>query len=83
MGHKHQTSADNDVRVLSLSDFCLDFPENPVRCLSAFRILSGFLKKAVRCRSVRPDKNETEVSGLSVSLTVDVCLLLPNQKCIS
>ena len=45
-----QTSVDSTVRVLSLSRFCPDFPENRVRCLSAVRILSGF---AVRCLSVR------------------------------
>ena len=46
----NQTSADSTVRVLSVSRFCPDFPENPVRCLSAVRILSGF---SVRCLSVR------------------------------
>ena len=45
-----QTSADSTVRVLSVSRFCPDFPENPVRCLSAVRILSEF---SVRCLSVR------------------------------
>ena len=45
--------------------------------LSGIRILSGFLnKKAVRCLSVRPDKDETKVSGLSVSLSADGCLTL-------
>ena len=48
--HRHQTSADSTVRVLSLSRFCPDFPENRVRCLSAVRVLSGF---SVRCLSVR------------------------------
>ena len=45
-----QTSADSTVRVLSLSRFCPDFPENRVRSLSAIWILSGF---SVRCLSVR------------------------------
>ena len=45
-----QTSVDSTVRVLSLSRFCPDFPENRVRCLSAVRILSGF---TVQCLSVR------------------------------
>ena len=45
-----QTSADSTVRVLSLSRFCPDFPENRVRCPSAIRVLSGF---SVRCLSVR------------------------------
>ena len=54
----YQTSVDSTVRVLSLSRFCPDFPE---------------IKKAVRCLSVRPDKDETELSGLSVSFFVDVC----------
>ena len=34
-----QTSADSTVRVLSLSRYCPDFPENRVRCLSAVLIL--------------------------------------------
>ena len=64
-----QTSADSTVRVLSVSRFCPDFPENPVRCLSAVRILSGF---SVRYLSVRPDKDKTELSGLSLSLSADI-----------
>ena len=36
--HLSQTSADSTVRVLPLSRFCPDFPENHVRCLSAVRI---------------------------------------------
>ena len=49
-----QTSADSAVRVQSLSRCCPDFPKNPVRCLSDFRILSGFLKKLfVVCLSGR------------------------------
>ena len=39
--HTNQTSADSTVRVLSLSRFCPDFPENRVRCLSDVRILSA------------------------------------------
>ena len=83
----NQTSADSTVRVLSVSRFCLDFPENPVCCLSAVRILSRF---SVRCLSVRilsvsilsgfskkkilsrPDKDKTELPGLSLSLSADV-----------
>ena len=38
-----QTPADSTVRVLSLSRFCPDFPENRVRCLSVVWFLSGFL----------------------------------------
>ena len=67
---------------LSLSRFGPDFPENRVRCLSvrifpvsilsAVRILSGLWTKAARCLSVRPDKDETELSELSLSLTADV-----------
>ena len=41
--------------------------------LSAVRVLSGFLKKTLRCMSVRPDKDKTELSGLSLSLSADVC----------
>ena len=37
-----QTPVDSAIRVLSLSGFCLDFPENPVRCLSAIRIVALF-----------------------------------------
>ena len=72
--------------VPSLSRFCPDFAENPVRCLSTVRSLFRFFlcqfcplansvricKKAVRYLFVRPDKDETEVSGLSVSLSTDV-----------
>ena len=39
---------------------------------SAVRILSGFYKKAVPCLSVRLDKDETDLSGLSLSLSADV-----------
>ena len=45
--------------------------------LSRFYPLSGFCpdfrKKSVRCLSVRPDKDKTELSGLSLSLSADVC----------
>ena len=37
--------------------------------LDSVRILA---KKALRCLSVRPDKDETELSGLSLSLSADV-----------
>ena len=37
----NQTSADSTVRILPLSRFYPDFPENRVRCLSAVRILAG------------------------------------------
>ena len=41
---------------LSVSRFCPDFPENPVRCLSTVRILSGFCPDSVCLDSVRcPD----------------------------
>ena len=43
----YHMSADSTVHVLSLSRECPDFPENPVRCLFAVPILSGFLEK--RC----------------------------------
>ena len=56
---------------LSVSRFCPDFPENPVRCLSAVRILFGF---SVRCLSFRPDRDKTELSGLSLSSSADVWL---------
>ena len=47
-------------------------PDFPVSILFAVRILSGFKKKAVRRLSVRPDKDKKELSGLSLSLFVDV-----------
>ncbi len=96
-----QTSADSTVRVLSVSRFCPDFPENPVRCLSAVRILCpvsvcpdfvcldsvrcpGFVrisrKNSVRCLSVRPDKDKTELSGLSLSLSADVWFRGPSER---
>ena len=40
-----------------------------VRCPDSVR---NFRKNAVRCLSVRPDKGETELSGLSLSLSADV-----------
>ena len=43
IGCMNQTSADSTVRVLSLSLFCPDFPENHVRCLSAVRICEKIL----------------------------------------
>ena len=52
--------------------FCPDFV-----CLDSFRcpdFVRNFRKNAVRCPSVRPDKDETELSGFSVSLSADVCL---------
>ena len=48
--HTNQTSTDSTVRVLSLSRFRPDFPENRVRCLSPVRIPSEF---SVRFLSVR------------------------------
>ena len=45
-------------------------------CLSRFCPVSGFCpdfqKNSVRCLSVRPDKDKTELSGLSLSLSADV-----------
>ena len=50
--------------------------KNAVWCLSVWIFLSRFCpdfrKTAVSCPSVRPDKDKTQVSGLSVSLSVDV-----------
>ena len=43
-------------------------------CPVSARILSDFRKKTVRCLSAQPNNNEIEVSGLSVSLSVDLCL---------
>ena len=73
---------------LSVSYACLDSVSCPnfeknclvsvclVFLLSRFCLLSGFCpdfwKTAVSGLSVRPDKDETEVSGLSVSLSADV-----------
>ena len=37
------------------------------------RFCPDYRKKASCCLSVRPDKDETELSGLSVSLSADVC----------
>ena len=74
-----QASADRTVRALSLSRFR---PENRVCvCLmSGFCPVSvcpdsvrNFRKNAVRFLSVWPEKDETELSGLSVSLFADVC----------
>ena len=45
---------------------CLD----SVRCPDFVRISQ---KNSVRCLSVRPDKDKTELSGLSLSLSADVC----------
>ena len=45
---------------------CLD----SVRCPDFVRI---FKKNSVRCLSVRPDRDKTELSGLSLSLSADVC----------
>ena len=56
-----QASADRTVRVLSLSHFCPDFPENRVCCLSAIRILFELFSKidllsnSIRDRQ-RPDR---------------------------
>ena len=44
----YQTSADSTVRVLSVSRFCPDFPENPVRCLSGV-CPDFFCLDSVRC----------------------------------
>ena len=51
-------------RFCQLSGFSPDFEK---KWLSAVH-LSGFQKKAVRCLSVRSDKDETELSGISLSL---------------
>ena len=45
---------------------CLD----SVRCPDT---VPNFRKNAVRCLFVRPDKDKTELFGLSVSLFTDVC----------
>ena len=77
-----KTSADSTVRVLSLSRLC---PVS-VCCLESVRIIcpisfcleefcppSGFKKnKAVRWLSVRSDKDETELSGVSLSSSANV-----------
>ena len=77
-----QTSADSSVRALSLSRFCPDSRKivsgvylvlvSPmsVRCLSGFCSVS--ILSAVLILSVRPDKDEKELSGLSPSLSADV-----------
>ena len=58
---------------MSLPRFCPDFPEYiNVSILSAVRIPCGFEKKAVHCLPVRPDKDETELSELSLFLSADV-----------
>ena len=46
----------------------------------AVRILSGFEKITVRCLSVRPDKDEKELSELSLSLSAVICLIRLNTK---
>ena len=55
----------------SLSGVCLSG-----FCLSRFCPVSGFCpdfqKNSVRCLSVRPDKDKTELPGLSLSLSADV-----------
>ena len=52
------------------------FSKNCIRCLSVRNYLSrfcpNFRKNAVRGLSVRPGKDETELSGLSLSLSADV-----------
>ena len=68
-------SVNRTVRVLILSRLCPDIPEFSVRCLFVFSFrcfLSGILETYVRCLSVRPDKDETLLSGLSMSLYADV-----------
>ena len=59
-------------RILSVSIL------SAVWILSVVGIRSVFYKKAVRCLSVRPDKDETELSGLSLSLSADVCFMMTN-----
>ena len=44
------TLADSTVRVLSMSGFCRDFPENLIRCLSDVRMLSIY---SIRCLTIR------------------------------
>ena len=74
-------------RFCPLSGFCPEFRKkrcpvsvcpdsvylDSVRCPYSVR---NFRKNAVRCLSVRPDKDKTELSGLSVSLSADVCWTL-------
>ena len=73
-------------RFCPLSGFCPDFRKKdcPMSfcpdfvCLDSVRcpdFVRNFRKNAVRCLSVRPDKDETELSGFSVSLSADVCLV--------
>ena len=59
--------------VCPVSGFCPDSVcLDSVRCQDSVRI---FRKKAFRCLSVRPDKDKTELSGLSLSLSADVWFL--------
>ena len=60
-----QTSADITARVVSL------FRILSVSILSAIRILSGLFDKK-RCLFVRPDKDETELSGRVFQNCTDV-----------
>ena len=74
MATMNRTWADSIVRVLYLSRFGPDFPVLilSVSNLSAVRILSGiFEKNAVRCLSVREDKDEAELSGISAIMSAD------------
>ena len=43
-----------------------------VYCPDSVRIIE---KKAARCLSVRPNKDEIELPGLSLSLSADICLI--------
>ena len=64
----------NAVRCLSVRIFS-------VSILSPIRIQSDFYgENAVRCLSVRADKDETELSGLSLSLSADVCPISSQKK---
>ena len=71
-------------RFCPLSGFCPEFRKKrcPVSvcpdsvCLNSVRrpdSVRNFAKNPFRCLSVRPDKDETELSGLSLSLSADVC----------
>ena len=64
-----QTSADSTLRVSFLSGFSRkSFPVSVCYPDS----VRNFVKNPVRCLFVRPDRDNTELSGLSLSLSADV-----------
>ena len=71
-GRRRSTALSVSCPCLVPVSVCPDFSGFDSVCCPESGFRPDFRKKNVLCLSVRPDKDETEISGLSVSLSADV-----------